>query len=421
MLTIADDLTKVVGRHTVKTGVEVRRDRIALAFINRPNGNFTFNGQYTGNAAADFLLGLPQQYRQASGDPNMDGHTWTTSVYVQDDWRVADGLSVQAGLRYERAAPFVERGDKLNAFHPGRQSTRFPAAPTGLVYPGDPGVPRGTYETDGNNVAPRVGVVWDIGGAGTHGDPRRLGDVLRHAGGAGRLLPERDAGAAVPAADRGDLLALRRRIRTSRIRSPACPPAASGFPPGSIFIGWGPRFTTPLARHAHVSLQRNVGDVVGLEVAYVASRARNLPMFMEVNPTTPVLAPTPRQGPRLLPAFGLVRPSLAVGTVLLRLAAGQRQGPQMARPDGAALVHLGARDRPRVGDQHRRRGAADAAGVARGSRGGRGAVDRRGARPREGRRAVRCAPPHRRSAPTTCCRRSRIAAGSCATPSAAGR
>ena len=77
-----------MGRHSVKGGVEVRRDRIALAFINRPNGNFTFNGQYTGNAAADFLLGLPQQYRQAAGDPNMDGHTWATSVYVQDDWRV---------------------------------------------------------------------------------------------------------------------------------------------------------------------------------------------------------------------------------------------------------------------------------------------------------------------------------------------
>ncbi|MFI5077528.1 MAG: carboxypeptidase regulatory-like domain-containing protein, partial [Vicinamibacteria bacterium] len=84
VFTIADDLTKVLGRHSVKGGVEVRRDRIALAFINRPNGNFTFNGQYTGSAAADFLLGLPQQYRQAAGDPNMDGHTWATSLYVQD-------------------------------------------------------------------------------------------------------------------------------------------------------------------------------------------------------------------------------------------------------------------------------------------------------------------------------------------------
>jgi hypothetical protein len=47
-------------------------------------------------------------------------------------------------------------------------------------------------------------------------------------------------------------------------------------------------------------------------LAYVGSRASHLPMFMEVNPTTPVLAPAPREGPRLLPAFSLVRPSLSV-------------------------------------------------------------------------------------------------------------
>jgi hypothetical protein len=88
---------------------------------------------------------------------------------------------------------------------------------------------------------------------------------------------------------------------------------ASGFPPGLIFIGWGPRFTTPVAQHAHLSLQRDVARILGLELAYVGSRARNLPIFVEVNPTTPLPAatPAPRPGPRLLPAFGLVRPSLS--------------------------------------------------------------------------------------------------------------
>ena len=45
---------------------------------------------------------------------------------------------------------------------------------------------------------------------------------------------------------------------------------------------------------------------VGVEIAYVGSRARNLPMFVEVNPTTPIVTGTPRQGARLLPAFSLV-------------------------------------------------------------------------------------------------------------------
>jgi outer membrane receptor protein involved in Fe transport len=312
VFTVTDHVTTIVGRHTIKGGVEIRRDRIALAYINRPNGNFTFNGQYTGNAAADFLLGLPQQYRQASGDPNMDGHTWATSFYVQDDWRVAAGLSVQAGLRYERAAPFVERGDKLNAFHPGRQSTRFPAAPTGLVYPGDPGVPRGTYSTDGNNVAPRLGVVWDVagdartilrGGWGLFYDtPAGQGDFFQN----GTLAPPFQ-----PLTE----VTYSAGVTEPHFREPlaSVTGGSTGFPPGLIFIGWGPRFTTPVAQHYHLSLQRNIADAVGLEVAYVGSRARHLPIFVEVNPTTPLptATPVPRPGPRLLPAFGLLRPSLA--------------------------------------------------------------------------------------------------------------
>ena len=44
---VADDLTWIAGRHSMKFGVEVRRDRIELAFINRPNGDFTFSGRST--------------------------------------------------------------------------------------------------------------------------------------------------------------------------------------------------------------------------------------------------------------------------------------------------------------------------------------------------------------------------------------
>ncbi|HWJ56279.1 MAG TPA: TonB-dependent receptor, partial [Vicinamibacterales bacterium] len=311
VFTVADDVTKVLGRHTLKGGVEVRRDRIVLAFINRPNGNFTFNGQYTGNAAADFLLGLPQQYRQAAGDPNMDGHTWATSVYVQDDWRLTDRITVQAGLRYERAAPFVERGDKLNAFHPGEQSARFPAAPVGLVYPGDPGLPQGTYQTDGNNAAPRVGVVWNLAGDETtvvrggwglfYDTPAGQGDFFQNGTLAPPFQPLTEVNYALTSS-------------APHFQAPLAGISGSGtgFPPGLIFIGWGPTFTTPLAQHYHLSLQRNVAQIVGLELTYVGSRASHLPMFMEVNPTTPVLAPAPREGPRLLPAFSLVRPSLSV-------------------------------------------------------------------------------------------------------------
>ena len=75
-------------------------------------------------------------------------------------------VTLNLGVRYELPLPFVDRHDAMNAFRPGQQSTRFPDAPTGLVYPGDAGIPRGTYATDRNNVAPRVSGVWDVTGTG---------------------------------------------------------------------------------------------------------------------------------------------------------------------------------------------------------------------------------------------------------------
>ena len=160
---VTDDLTWIRGAHAFKFGGELRRDQIKVSFINRPNGDFTFTGQYTGNAAADFLIGFPcSTGRQRRSEPRRIV-VGLRGVYAQDEFRLSR-LTVNAGLRYEVNQPFAERQDHLNAFHPGEQSVVFPTAPTGLVYPGDAGVPRGTYPTDANNVAPRLAAVWDVRG-----------------------------------------------------------------------------------------------------------------------------------------------------------------------------------------------------------------------------------------------------------------
>jgi len=167
--------------------------------------------QYTGNAAADFMLGFPVQFRQASGDPNLDGSSWVYGGYGQDEFRVSR-VTLSYGVRYELNQPFAERQDHLNAFHPGQQSQIFPTAPTGLVYPGDPGVPRGTYPTDKNKHRAasrrRVGSVrrW------TDERPRCVGPLLRHAARAGRFLSERYARASVSAVDRSEFPAADDRV-----------------------------------------------------------------------------------------------------------------------------------------------------------------------------------------------------------------
>jgi hypothetical protein len=304
-----DDLSWVSGAHSLKFGGEIRRDQIRVSFINRPNGDFTFSGQYSGNAAADFLLGFPQQYRQATGDPNLDGSSWVYSVYGQDEFRLSR-VTLNYGLRYEVNQPFAETQDHLNAFHPFQQSTMFPTAPTGLVYPGDAGVPRGTYPTDKNNFAPRVAAVWDVRGDGRTAVRSAWGIFYDTLPGQGDFF--QNGTLAPPFQPLTEVNYPLQQSAPPFANPLAGVTGAPGFPAGLIFIGWGPEFETPVVQQYNVTLQQQVGSYWGVEAGYVGSRGKHLPIFMEVNPTTPILSPTPVIGPRLFPAFSLVRPTFSV-------------------------------------------------------------------------------------------------------------
>jgi hypothetical protein len=308
VFSITDELTWVSGTHSLKFGGELRRDQIKVSFINRPNGDFTFSGQYTGTAAADFLLGFPVQYRQATGDPNLDGSSWVYAVYAQDEYRVTR-FTLNYGLRYEVNQPFAERQDHLNAFHPGQQSTVFPTAPTGLVYPGDSGVPRGTYPTDANNVAPRLAAVWDPRGTGRTALRAAWGLFYDTLPGQGDFFQN---GTLAPPFQPLTEVNYQLQVSSPPFADPLRGVTGTpGFPAGLVFIGWGTDFATPVVQHYNVTLQQQVGEYWGLEAGYVGSRAKNLPIFMEVNPTIPVLAPAPAIGPRVFPAYGLVRPTFS--------------------------------------------------------------------------------------------------------------
>jgi hypothetical protein len=306
---VTDDVTWVTGAHSFKFGGEIRRDQIEVSFINRPNGDFTFSGQYSGNAAADFLLGFPVQYRQASGDPNLDGASWVYAAYAQDEYRVSR-VTLNYGVRYEVNQPFAERQDHLNAFHPGQQSTVFPNAPTGLVYPGDAGVPRGTYPTDKNNVAPRFAAVWDPRGNGRTALRAAWGLFYDTLPGQGDFFQN---GTLAPPFQPLTEVNFPLQVSAPPFANPLQGVTGTpGFPAGLIFIGWGTDFKTPVVQQYNATVQQQVGEHWGLEAGYVGSRGKHLPIFMEVNPTIPILTPAPRIGPRVFPAFSLVRPTFSV-------------------------------------------------------------------------------------------------------------
>jgi hypothetical protein len=308
VLQISDDFTWVTRGHQLKFGLDVRREHMFIAFVNRPNGDFTFTGAHTGNAAADFLLGLPGQFRRTTANSPQDGHGWLYAGYVQDEFRPSPTITLNAGLRYEVSVPFVDVNDALNAFRPGQQSQRFPDAPTGLVYPGDPGVPRGTYATDKNNLAPRLGLAWDPAGDGRKSVRAAWGIFYDALAGQGDFFQN-----GVLAPPFTPLVEVNAPPTALTLRNPLGVVTGGGnnFPPNLTFIGWGEDFKQPSAQHFNLSWQQELGTDIGIEIGYVGSRGKNLPIFMEVNPG--VYAPgQTAPGARIFPAFALVRPTFSV-------------------------------------------------------------------------------------------------------------
>lgn len=157
-------LSGIRGRHTIRMGVEVRR----LRHVTRAqftSATMPFDGSFTGNAMADFLIGRPVNLFQQSylEDVSRAGQY---QPFIQDDFKVSRRLTLNFGLRYELNTPWVQRYDHTATIRPGQQSRIFPTAPPGLLYPGDPGVPRGLYSADKNDFAPRFGFAFDPKGSG---------------------------------------------------------------------------------------------------------------------------------------------------------------------------------------------------------------------------------------------------------------
>jgi outer membrane receptor protein involved in Fe transport len=304
----SDDFTWVTRGHQLKFGFDARREHMFIAFVNRPNGDLFFNGVQTGNAAADFLLGFAQRLRRTTKNSPQDGTGWAYAGYAQDEFRPRSNLTINAGVRYEVALPFVDVNDALNAFRPGEQSQRFPTAPQGLVYPGDPGVPRGTYTTDTNNFAPRLGMAWDIRGDGRTSIRAAWGLFYDALAGQGDFFQN-----GVLAPPFTPLVEVNTNLPTIPLRDPLVniSGGATDFPPNLTFIGWGEDFQQPMAHHFNVNWQHELTRATGIEIGYVGSRGKNLPIFMEVNPGLYVPGQT-TTGARLFPAFALVRPTFSV-------------------------------------------------------------------------------------------------------------
>jgi Carboxypeptidase regulatory-like domain len=158
----SDDLSKVIGSHTVHIGGQFHYDQVNMHPNATFNGTFTISGTETGSDIADFLLGIPSNYIQSAGQGFYLRNRYL-GIYGQDSWRVKSNLTLNYGVRWDVIMPWHEKYNQLQTVVPGQQSQVYPGAPLGFVFPTDTGIPSTLSPTRYNNVAPRIGVAYAPG------------------------------------------------------------------------------------------------------------------------------------------------------------------------------------------------------------------------------------------------------------------
>jgi hypothetical protein len=202
LITFGDTLTWVVGKHNLRMGADFVRNQAVDGFaLNRgnPRGSMTYSQPSTCAATAadpaascfdtnadpftEFLLGLPPTSASyvLQARPPMNVYNWEEGYFAQDDWKLSSKLTLNLGLRYDLATPFIEKDDLLINFDPNGKNPNgnpgvfiIPSSRTlpyvdtriasyGYITASQAGLGRGLVHTDNNNIAPRLGVAYRLG------------------------------------------------------------------------------------------------------------------------------------------------------------------------------------------------------------------------------------------------------------------
>lgn len=154
-----DQISYTHGRHNIMAGADIRRMAIGRAAQNQPRGQFTFNGSYSGDPAADFITGYSNQAITPLFQVKGSVAEWRDGFFVQDNWQVSQKLTLLYGVRYE--LPTVPYS--LNGFARILNSTYTALIPTTSATSAATFTPTPGFKFTGPNhdlVSPRLGIAY---------------------------------------------------------------------------------------------------------------------------------------------------------------------------------------------------------------------------------------------------------------------
>ncbi|MBL8291614.1 MAG: TonB-dependent receptor [Bryobacterales bacterium] len=305
--TFFDNASIVRGKHTISFGGQLERVNLRHEVAFTPQGSFTFTGQFsegfdgaaripnTGNVVADYLLGFPvSATAQARVSPTYR-RGWWWGVYLNDDIRVSQNLTLNLGLRYQIQQPLTEKFDNIADFDFVTGTQRFA---------GKNGAPRGLYPTDRNDFAPRLGIAWRPGGKDDLAVRASYGIFYDR-------LPGNDQAwqAIIPPFNVGQNFVTPNQVVPSINIGSLFPQPnlQGGLPNGAFLFNLQGRRTTYLQQWT-LSVQKNLPFNLFWEVAYVGSKGAKLSKRYDRNVgTIPVAGDTrPVSARRPYPNLGFI-------------------------------------------------------------------------------------------------------------------
>jgi hypothetical protein len=311
-LNYIDVLSWSKGSHNFRFGADVKRFVYNLSYYQNGRGVFSFNGQFSGNALADFLMGDLYTTSRAPGDPAVHSFTTSAGFFAQDEWRLSPRLTLSYGIRYELDFPEGERQKRISTFDPSTglvpvaNGTVYTLQNGSLVQTGAVSAFNGTvWRLDKANIAPRIGLAFQ-----PFGDQKT---IIR--AGYGIFYDQVVAGNGISQMWRGIPFRVRQTFQNPNNSSgypkpspvaiwnnpfPSGPTAAGGFTPNGINAD----YRTAQYQQWSLTVDRELQRDLSLEVSYLGSKGTHLQESYNLNQPTP--GPGAIQARRPYPQWGSI-------------------------------------------------------------------------------------------------------------------
>jgi hypothetical protein len=195
---IRDDLSWTRGAHQFKFGGGFAIYKKVQDYFATTQGQFSFNGGFSGNDFADYLLGLSNNYQESAYKGTGHWNALSPDLYVQDNWRTTRRLTLNLGLRWDGIPHTYEANNNMANFYPnlynpaeapifvpGSNFTQIaPNSPglgtspipqlagyqfylNGMGLEGKNGIPKGLVKDTWDAFGPRIGFAYDLTGHGS--------------------------------------------------------------------------------------------------------------------------------------------------------------------------------------------------------------------------------------------------------------